>query len=65
MGSIKDIVPTADKVVCHNTGDTVPLQVCRQCPYYEFDGAVAALGEWSFTFDTSLDVQSPHICHCG
>lgn len=40
----------------------IGLEECRKCQYYEFDGAVAALGEYTFSYDTKMNVQSPHVC---
>jgi hypothetical protein len=59
---MRDIVPRNQKVTCYRDGRVIDLQLCRVCEHYEFDGAVAALGEFSFTYDTSFDVQSPHLC---
>ncbi len=59
---MKDIVPKNNQVQCYFNGQTLELQVCKECEHYYFDGAVAALGEFTFTYDTSLDVQSPHVC---
>ncbi len=59
---IRDIHPILNQVKCYSTGKTIPLNQCKKCEHYEFDGAVAALGEYTFTYDTMLNVQSPYIC---
>ena len=59
---MKDIIPKNDKVKCYHDGKVIDLKTCRKCRYYFFDGAIAALGEFTFTYDTIAEVQSPHVC---
>lgn len=62
MWDVRDLNPRNYVVDCYRTGNKVEMKMCKACEHYQFDGAVAALGEYSFTYDTIMDVQSPHLC---
>ncbi len=59
---MRELYPKAYAVQCFRTGEKVSFGECKNCKYYKLDGAVAAIGEYPMTYDTILDVQSPHLC---
>ncbi len=59
---MRDIHPILERVTCYQDGSIISIRQCRACPYHEFDGAVAALGEYTFSYDTIMEVQSPYLC---